>query len=91
MGPDFLDSQCLWYIFCCNLICVLFLIQNSFSSRISGYPANRLSGRILDIKKGRISGASLAMATVLHLPFIQGSRIQLPIENVEKKGIYSSE
>ena len=48
MGPDFLDRQCLWYMYCCNLICFLFLIQNSFSSRISG--------RIPDIKKGRISG-----------------------------------
>ena len=38
MGPDFLDRQCLWYMFCCNLICFLFLIQNSFSSRISGQP-----------------------------------------------------
>ena len=55
MGPDFLDRQCLWYMLCCNLICVLFLIQNSFSSRISG-KRNRISGRIPDIKKGRISG-----------------------------------
>ena len=46
------------YMFCCNFICLLFLILNSFSSRISGYPANRISSkrnwissRIPDIKK----------------------------------------
>ena len=41
MGPDFLDRQSIWYKFCCNLICLLFLIQSSFSSRISG----RISGK----------------------------------------------
>ena len=30
MGPDFLDRQSLWRMFCCNFICLLFLIENIF-------------------------------------------------------------
>ena len=30
MGPHFLDRQSLWYMFCCNFICLLFIIQYSF-------------------------------------------------------------
>ena len=37
MGPDFLDRQSLWYMFCCNFICLVFLIKNS--SFLAGYPA----------------------------------------------------
>ena len=53
MGPDFLDRQSLWNMFCCNFIC------HFFSSRISGQPViwpdiwqtNPDTG----YKKGRIS------------------------------------
>ena len=39
-------SGYLWYIFWCNFIYLLFLIQNCFfSRRISGYPASKISGR----------------------------------------------
>ena len=30
MGPDFLDRQSLWYMFCCNFICLLFFNLNFF-------------------------------------------------------------
>ena len=39
MGPDFLDRQPLWYKFCCNFICLLFLIRNRFF--LAGYTAIR--------------------------------------------------
>ena len=42
----------------------LFLILNSISSRISGN-WNRISGRIPDIKKGRISGTTLIRTYIL--------------------------
>ena len=46
MGPDFLDRPSFWYMFCCNFISLLFLIQNIFSRGISGYPAGyRISKR----------------------------------------------
>ena len=45
MGPDFLDRQSLWYMFCCNFINLIFCFQSKtvFSGRISG--------QIPDIKK----------------------------------------
>ena len=48
MGPDFLDKQSLWYMFCCNFISLLFLI---FSSRISG-KRNRISGATQVVTQG---------------------------------------
>ena len=55
-----------------QFICLLFLIQNSFSGRISG-KRNRISGRIPDTKKGRISGATL----FLTLTMINGSQLKI--------------
>ena len=79
MGPDFLDRQCLWYMFCCNLICVLFLIQNSFSSRISG-KRNRISGWpdirgnpiLIHIYCGRIDWFSWYL--IRRISFVAGGR-----------------
>ena len=65
MGPDFLDRQSLWFL--CVVILFVFcfvLFKTAFSSRISG-KRNRISGRIPDIKKGRISGATLNKMSVM--------------------------
>ena len=41
MRPDFLGRQSLWYMLCCNVIFLLFLIENRvFSNRISRAPLN---------------------------------------------------
>ena len=62
MGPDFLDRQSLWYMFCCYFNCLLFLIYNRFflagyRATETGYPDGyRIS------KKGRISGATIENA-----------------------------
>ena len=40
MGPGFLDRQSLLYMFSCNFICILFLIENIFF--LAGYPAGYL-------------------------------------------------
>ena len=53
-------------------LCLLFLIQNSFSGRISG-KRNWISGRIPDTKKGQISGATL----FLTLTMINGSQLKI--------------
>ena len=79
MGPDFLDRQCLWYMLCCNLISVLFLIQNSFSSRISG-KRNRISGWpdirgnpiLIHIYCGRIDWFSWYL--IRRISFVAGGR-----------------
>jgi len=65
MGPDFCPVSLVYVLF--QFICLLFLIQNSFSGQISGRISgkrNRISGRIPDTKKGRISGATLVIIYV---------------------------
>ena len=42
MGPDFFERLSLWFMFCCNFICLPFLIFNSFF--LVGYPVIRPVG-----------------------------------------------
>ena len=60
----------------------LFFDLNSFSSRISGYPTSQLSGRIPGIKKGRISGTTLAATFNNH----DGDRVRLVVVSLRDVG-----